>query len=938
MGSKTLHRRISCWIAIPLFLGILLTAAVSWFPIYFNYPAWIEELVGEMSDDEGKVLLDLSVLSASVGKAMTQAPIYYLMLIRLFQEEYLAGKISLKQEEFDWQRNFVNGKELALGLVVPTEYSPVLNVSYQSSVWYLSPTVTTISADLQARLYESSVYDFISRPSVSKTLTSKVYHAYSQDGLFYISPAENNSYWLSFDGGKDCPSYFDPRCRPWYKQVEQSSTRDLAELTTPYIFAGKKVMGQTACQGVWGGNTLDMVWCIDFLLDSGLFAMFELGNSTLTYTYILATNGDVYYHPDLNISDVSANNTIESLELSTSSAAEKAYFRAHILPLFSSNAHVLTSYFRNGEKMWIAVSPITLVLNEHFSTGFPLVVGVVMSETVFQQGFEDLINESNRLLQLELVIFFCVLGPLLIFVMLMSRYFAISIIKPITDLAEILERMNEGDLGINITRSSLQLPGEIARLYDMFAKLKAVLRFNRSSQIASNSTEALLHYAQGMQLFTEVHNSQGISVCARNIGRIHYYEGRFEEAVAYFQQAFNVAKEVRDQAKDTPEFSSAYEKAVLETQITLATALLQVSERHIKKEWDQAIDLLYSIARLYESEGDKGQYASTLLDIAMAYIQSRNLLVAKELVLSVTSLVMTATDDWSIPSEILHERVLFTEGVLLSCEGRDYEAACLFTECVEKNDHYDPRIRKLALQYLRNILTSKGLECGQIENLLVEYEYSHRDIVFVLDYSASMAGIRIHRVLSNLIRFFERSMQDEDRISLLTVNRVPKTAFNLIEKGLNTAFLKSQILKANEPRGGTALYDGLRQGLKQYTAFEDSPQEDTELLGKEAAITDKRSKWLVALFDGEDNCSRISHKRVRKLLASSGASLVFIGLFLSLEGRELAKSLCDATPKGLFIDCSSLPELDGSFQTVARWLEPAVHTSVSSSLFALSEV
>jgi len=935
MGSKTLHRRISFWIAVPLFLGTLLTAAVSWFPIYFRYPVWIEDLVQEMSGDEGKVLIDLSGLSANVGRAMTQTPIYYLILIQKFQEEYLAGQIRIKAD-FAWENSLVNGKSLALGLVTPPDYDPVLRLSYESSIWYLNPETTSISPELQARLYQTSVASFVARPSVSylHSSMSKVYRAYAQDGLMYMSPAENNSYWVQFED-RDCPGYYDPRCRPWYKQVE-SGSRDLASLTTPYVLAGKKVLGQTACQGIWVGPALDSVWCIDFLLDSGLFAMFKSDNSLLTYTYILATNGDVYYHPKLNISDIATDPSIEDLEFPSGSEAEKAYFRSYILPLFSSNSRVLTSYYRGGDKMWLAVSPITLVLNQHFSSGFALVVGVVMSENEFQKGFQDLIDESNQLLQLELVVFFCVLGPLLIFVMLMSRYFAISILKPITDLAAILERMNEGDLGIHLNPNSTQIPGEISRLYDMFSKLKAVLRFNRSSQIATNPTEALLHCAQGMQLFTEVHNLQGISVCARNIGRIHYAAGRPEEAVAYLQQAFNVAKEVRAQGKEGS--GEAFERAVFETEITLVAALLRVSELQGKKYWNQAIDLLYDIARVYESQGLQAQYTSTLLDIAMAYIQCDNLGVAKELVLSATSLILKAAENWSIPPEILRERALFTEGVLLHSEGRYYESACLLTECIETNDHFDPRIRKLALQFLRKILPSREIDCKQIDDLLEEYEITNRDVVFVVDYSASMAGIRIHRVLGNLIRFFEKSLKDEDRVSMLTVNRVPRTAFNLIEKGQNTAFLKFQILKATEPRGGTALYDGLRQALKQFSVSAEKPQEESELLGNETAEAVHRSNWIVALFDGEDNCSKTSLKRVRKLLVSSGVNLVFLGLFLSPEGRETAKSLCDATPKGLFLDCSSLTELDTSFQAMTRWLEPAAHISVSSSLFALSEV
>lgn len=937
MGSKTLHLRISVWISTSLFLGILLTAAVSWFPIYFNYPTKVDDLVSEMMGDEGFVIMDLSRLAANVARAMTQTPVYYLLLMRGFQERYLNGEVRLR-EEFDWQGSMVNGEKLALGLETPYGYNPSLNLSYQSSLWYQDPAHTEIqglSSSTQSELRDSAVLDFLARPSVSYpgSAMTKAYHAYADSGLLYMSPAVNESYYVSFQSD-GCPPYFDPRCRPWYQQVLRSDKKDWATLTKMYIFASSQMIGQTACIGRWGSRELESVSCIDFQLDTELFAIFQSQHSTLTYSYILTTEGGVYYHPYMNMSHLES---IQELELATSSPAEISDFNTHILPLFSQGQHVLTSYYRNnGDKYLLAVSPINLILSQRLETGFPIVLGLTLSEKVFREGFQDLITESNRLLQIELIVFFCVTGPILIFVLLLSRSFAISIIKPINDLAEVLERMHEGDLEVNIKRSSGEFPGEIERLYAMFAKLKVVLKLNKGEGSDTDPAESLLNYAQGMKLFTEVHNSHGISICARNIGRIHFNAGRYEEGLAYFHQAYNIATEVRDTTSPSDAMRTVYEAAVLETQLTLATALLQVSEKTGKREWDQAIDLLFEIAKTYQKLEDWARYVSTLLDISMAYIQWGNLQFAKEQLLSASSLILKASDDWSVSPEILRERALFTEALLLYVEGRDYESACLFTDCVELNDRYDPRIHRLSLTYLRQILTSKALNCSQIDEFLLEFDIRNRDIVYVVDYSASMSGLRIHRVIGNLIRFFEKNMQNEDRISLLTVNRVARTAFDLIEKGTNTDFLKAQILKVNDPRGGTAMYDGIRQGLKQFPASTEEKRIESELLSGEIMEKTVRSKWLVAVFDGEDNCSHTNVQRVRKLLGSSGVNLVFIGLFLTAEGKEVAKSLCHATSKGLFLDCFSLSDIDTSFQALTHWMATPVSAPLSSSLFALN--
>lgn len=106
-----------------------------------------------------------------------------------------------------------------------------------------------------------------------------------------------------------------------------------------------------------------MVTCIDYFLTSAENHLLNVYVGGSTYSYALAANGRVIIHPKLNRTSYIVPSIIE-LEFGQNPDPEEVdYFNSKIIPLFEQVRTIRTHYYKNGEKMLIAISPILIKLD-----------------------------------------------------------------------------------------------------------------------------------------------------------------------------------------------------------------------------------------------------------------------------------------------------------------------------------------------------------------------------------------------------------------------------------------------------------------------------------------------------------------------------------------------------------------------------------------------
>ena len=257
-------------------------------------------------------------------------------------------------------------------------------------------------------------------------------------------------------------------------------------------------------------------------------------------------------------------------------------------------------------------------------------------------------------------------------------------------------------------------------------------------------------------------------------------------------------------------------------------------------------------------------------------------------------------------ADILRQRVVFQYAVFHERSGRFKEAAGLFTKCLETGKIYEPSLRVQCLEHLSSIFASQSIldKAPNITKILKRLlVFKDKEVYFLLDYSESMGeGARIQYAIQSLLKIFDLYLKPRDKIGFIRFDLNCENVFNLREKRINTIQLRRQIENSMNPRGGSAFFDALRYTLREFKKYK--PKDNT--------------KWIVAITDGEDNCSKNSYETIVKKLKSSIVNLIVIGVGLNKDFSQKMVNLCRMTKQGIFIENPNNLDLDVAFQSITE--------------------
>ena len=110
---------------------------------------------------------------------------------------------------------------------------------------------------------------------------------------------------------------------------------------------------------------------------------------------------------------------------------------------------------------------------------------------------------------------------------------------------------------------------------------------------------------------------------------------------------------------------------------------------------------------------------------------------------------------------------------------------------------YDPEIRHKCLENLKDILESKGLlyKAPNVQRILDRnMKKNNNDIIFLLDISESMTENKEKYALREILKFFDKYMDHNDRVAVIRFNHNCHVIFTLRERGKNHVFYNFIIL------------------------------------------------------------------------------------------------------------------------------------------------
>lgn len=917
MGETKLQRKLVCRVLLPMVIGMIITLLMAYIPFYLSFPTWIDSITSDMIDDRKVTLKTLCTYLSNCAASAMNYPINFLLLSLELYNDYYNGKIAIKPS---WSplSNFVNAYQFQISSIPPPYgFETTTNRSFDTSMWYLQEIyfINEIKDPITNQEFiDCSVFDFfiqpilkVGNPNSNVSFFQRSLTGFNYDGLVYANPTEYQIYYKEYTDTMNCTyeinrakPVYDPRCRPWFQQTSNSTDHDTITITEPYVFADNINVGQTFCVGNWQEKGFHFASCIDYGMSEMSSYIDVIDSGSTTYAFAVSPGGKTFVHPGFdgicNSDDPSSKclGSIVNVEMSDADSSEKAQFEKDILPKFSENQTSIGKYSINGKNIIIAISPVYTFVSSDKSPKIVATIGLRLEESTMTDPFDKLKDSLNQLLYIEGVALFLLIAIILVICWLLTSYVTQQIIKPIDNLVQILNRLNDGDVDINIEEHYQDCSKELTHLYTVFTKLKIVLRFGKSHYFSEDS-EAVMNYAQALTLFLEYRNMEGAGICYNNLGIIHYRNLRYQEAAECFEKALRAAESL----KNRPEL-------VTKRKFMLATTFLAW-----KKNDKKATELMLEVVDQYKQIRDHTQTIECLLIIAENAIKTKGV---TEGYLEEAENILVKAVHLKIPKDIILGKITYCRGLFLMKKGLLREACSYFISALIDNDIYDAETRKKCLEELRFIYKKFSVGTETLDLFLQDYNDQAKDVVFLVDYSKSMNGTRIQKSISLVNNTIEHYIKPEDRLAYIVFNQVSKIIFNLTPRGQESEYLQSEVKKYELPVGGTAFYDAIYIALQEFLAYHVSEDRcvpfDVQEVKKE-----NRGKWILAVIDGEDNVSTHSYGQIKRKLAKSLVNLVIIGLGLPKAYQDLLSALCETTSKGLFISTSHISGLEQSFQT-----------------------
>eukprot|EP01016_Furgasonia_blochmanni_P001314 TRINITY_DN1049_c0_g1_i1.p1 TRINITY_DN1049_c0_g1~~TRINITY_DN1049_c0_g1_i1.p1 ORF type:complete len:517 (+),score=135.18 TRINITY_DN1049_c0_g1_i1:69-1553(+) len=467
----------------------------------------------------------------------------------------------------------------------------------------------------------------------------------------------------------------------------------------------------------------------------------------------------------------------------------------------------------------------------------------------YETGLIDLFGAVGN--QIQMVNIFLLIICVIVFWigLKMISFLATQIVKPLENLLGVIKAIEEDDLDVSVASSLDQSSYEISNLYLTINRLKDIQKFLKHNE--ANSAVSLIRYVNALKLFQEVNNIRVCGAIQNNIGNIHLKQGRYEEALKYYEDAIQTAKKEEaiynteierkklgiGSEDDTKAKGDPYEALknvdLLKMNRThqWCTCMLAMPKK-TPKQWKKLSERLHIVIQSdLKNHRNLPRVIKNLINMAHALTEQKSYKAAENVIEDAAKYLEVASvniktiqkeqeqmsSDVFYP-EIIEQSLLFERARLAEKKGQYKKACVYYTDIITTGKIYDPAIRKQALLNLRDILTAQGLmkRAGNINRILEDFEPKNRDMVFLLDYSESMKGSRIQYAISIMISIFEKLINPNDRTALLRFNTTTYTVFNLLEKQRQTGYIRRQMENNNSPSGVSCLYDAINEALKEF--------------------------------------------------------------------------------------------------------------------------
>ncbi|MHA2244169.1 MAG: tetratricopeptide repeat protein [Candidatus Hodarchaeales archaeon] len=751
----------------------------------------------------------------------------------------------------------------------PPEFDAVSGRSYDASAWYIpefdpvSNPLNSLDNEIMSLVNISSNLDFAFKTLYSSNpVYITFYLGFEHHGIFRTYPYKNLDHYPT-KSSTDCRTLnprvgYDPRARPWYCNGKEAGS---VAFTVPYLFATGDELGVTATMPVeYDNGTLIGIMGADLTIGSIENSILGLQILDSGYAFLIDTDGVTIVHPDMDITeDPPIITVLEPLPDS-------------ILRKMKNLNNDQESYSKNNRLWYITYYPVDVSETSKYS------LAIVVQKSVILADANLIRSQTLSALIIQTLIFLVIVGAVGAIMFVGVQIISKRIVEPITELIDITEQIAKGNLNRSL-EGSMGGAREIVVLYDTFRGLLTALRFGNEQYYAGNLAKAMANYNSALELFITLDNIKGIGICHNNIGNIHNARKNYSEAELSYRKAIEIGESLLVDSKEADE-KTEHSIALASRNNNLGMMYksidrLSEAEESLNKalEFDKSIDNVRGFAVRY---GNLGQIylAQKRFDDAKGAIEE-NYEIAQ-----------------SLGSERAIAYAMMNKGTYHYSIDDLEEAKEFFSNAIERSESLDIRVTRTSLLNLQEIYERENnkAKLEEVEDKLKELSSrtsATRELIFVLDYSGSMAGTRIRDARKGILNIFSNQVRDVDYISLIIFDSQVRVVYELSLKKDAKDFIE-KVNRLKSPNYTTAMYDAIGTAYRSITARKSGTE-----------------SWIIVLTDGDDNASKkFTPLSIRKIVKSVDANLVIIGVG-DLKDRDKLKDMCKISARGKYIEIAA---------------------------------
>jgi len=728
-----------------------------------------------------------------------------------------------------------------------------------------------------------------------------------------------------------CPSVtqatqpaYDARCRTWFGYGRDKATTTQAYFLSPRLGAttGTNVItGAIQVQNTPSNVVLNFNFNPDILVN----AINKEQILSTGYVFIIDcgmfTSGDGVFivHPSgSTCTDTQPPNSLNCAEINQAGYQNNPYSAAEWAAFLSSltsgcaTAKKSFAYTRSGAQYYASMATLTLPLQSY------AVVAVVPYSAVVD-GPESIATMIYRTV-LGIIIGLSVFAGLALLLGVNRMKFLVGKInEPVIHLSDLCKRLQEDDLSVEVSEDASSV--DMRNVLSAFSRMIISLRFGSDTYVLGNLAKAQSVFEEALALFKTIQNNRGIAIANNNLGTVKLKSGFFEPAQRHLNDAIEQSRMdlqlALAAAALSPDPLGNMHPDVKRAHKTLGDRLgnLALCLQKMQKIDEHKLVLQEALQHDEESGNTVG-FIVKQVNLLESYLVEQNLQSAIACVGKIQNQVKEVDIFGQLAPHVQQgclQRLQLCQALVASHVHQDYEALKLVVESLTSHACCDLSVTRRGIQLLADIY--QRLQRPDLVEAIVNpvqaavftdgssavvKAAAPKDVLFVLDYSGSMAGSRIKASTENILLVFDKYINDDDRVMLAHFNTSSFTDIPLSKKrDVATKFVDA-VGKLSSPNGGTAFYTAVYNATKE--------------LQKSSS-----KSYIIGLTDGDDNGSKHTPEQCAALLKQHCVSGMIV---ISVEGEGNATSfqtIASATKEGTVLTTSQGAEgISKAFSEVAK--------------------